>query len=68
MLNVCILIFFIKYDFVDWGQGPLIATKPLPSQTVIGDLPFDGRTVYRDNYTKKNANPFNLNRTGNSLK
>lgn len=39
--------------YLDWGSNPSSNLKPPFIPTVIKDLPFLGRTIYRDNYKGK---------------
>lgn len=39
-----------KNDYVNWGANPSGNLKPGYQNTVIKELPFVGRTIYRDNY------------------
>jgi len=37
-----------KSNFLNWGQTPLNSLRPPYNQTVVKDLPFVGRTIYKD--------------------
>ncbi len=41
-----------KTSYGSLGKGQSLILKPAPHPTVIKDLPFNGSTFYRDNYTK----------------
>ena len=40
----------VQNDFLNWGANPSGTLKPAFQATVIKELPFVGRTIYRDHY------------------
>jgi len=41
-----------KTEFVDWGANVTAYEKPIVATTIIPELPFMGKTTYRDNFAK----------------
>jgi hypothetical protein len=44
-----------RSNYLNWGSNPSSTLKPPFHPTVIKDLPFISRTMYRDNFTGKTA-------------